>query len=548
MMRRVLRERRGAVAVLFALSLLPITLAVALAVDYSFYIEAQAQLNLAADAAALHAVRVASSAYANSGGTTTTAAAQAAGVTSGQQWFAAQVGTIGSATISPANVAVNVTYSASPPGFTATVSYSGTVSTHFGKFIVSAWNISNTSTAVVQSAYVEFVMLLDNSSSMLLGATVADMLKMERLTPCSTESANEGLAMNNYSWAYPPGVGYPGYNFSLTNQQATGQALHYTLPLTTVIQGACDKNYDGDPSLCFYLPQQTLLGTGPNPSQINPTTGYCTPSGGAAASSTEPVNTPQAPCAFACHNMPTDATGYSPDYYGLAKNNNVQLRFDVVHTAANQIIQTLMTTRQSANQYSVGIYEFNKNLQTDYPPTGSGEAGTDLVAAQASIQNIQPPLTDDNPNTYFQASATALATVLTLAGDGSSAATPYKNLFIVTDGLSDITGSQGQVLGTITSATNEQICQMFKDKGFTVYVLYTQYLPIPTNSYLNPTTPLTYAMQYAEPSNNSLITQALTACASSPSTFFPASDAASITTAMNNMLSAALNAAGRISK
>jgi Flp pilus assembly protein TadG len=554
-----MRDRRGAVALLFAVSLLPITLAVALAVDYSFYIEAHAQLNLAADAAALHAVRVASSAYNSSGGTASTAQAQAAGIQSGQQWFAAQVGTIGSATISPNDVVVNVTYAASPPGFTATVSYSGTVATHFGKFVVPAWNIADSASAVVQSAYVEFIMLLDNSSSMLLAATTTDILNLEQLTPCSLEAANEGQGMWTYSYKYPTGYGYPGYNYPFPfDTKKTGQQLGYITP--TLAQqppsSSCDNGTSGADlansmgGACFFIPSQTSI-------PIGSKTGLCTspgpnlPAGGSdgrrvgfnSQYDPEPIHTPQAPCAFACHSQPIPPGGYSPDYYGLAKRNNIQLRFDVVHQAAAKIVQTLNATEENQNQYSVGVYEFNSNLQTDYPPTGSGEASTDLAAVSTALSNIQPPITPsaDAENTYFQASATALASILTKAGDGSSPNNPIKNLFIVTDGMSDTDVNGQQVLGTITSTSNEQICQMFKDKGFNVYVLYTQYLPVPTATYVND------GKQYAEPSDNSPITQALTACASSPNNFFLASDSASITNAMNKMLSAALNSAGRIS-
>ena len=70
---RVDRDKRGIVAVMYALMVLPLIMVVALAIDYSFYINAQAQLNLAADAAAMHAARVASQYYADN--TATVAAA-----------------------------------------------------------------------------------------------------------------------------------------------------------------------------------------------------------------------------------------------------------------------------------------------------------------------------------------------------------------------------------------------------------------------------------------------------------------------------------------
>ena len=61
------RDKRGGVALMFGAMLLPTLMVVGFAVDYSFYVQAQSQLNLGADAAALHAVRAASSAFSSSG-------------------------------------------------------------------------------------------------------------------------------------------------------------------------------------------------------------------------------------------------------------------------------------------------------------------------------------------------------------------------------------------------------------------------------------------------------------------------------------------------
>jgi Flp pilus assembly protein TadG len=103
-------DRRGAVAVMFALCALPLVAMVGLAIDFSFYIQARSQLNLAVDAASMHAVRVASQDYGNG---YTAAQAQAAGQTAGQQWFAAQLGTEPIAIINNASLSVPVVYTPS---------------------------------------------------------------------------------------------------------------------------------------------------------------------------------------------------------------------------------------------------------------------------------------------------------------------------------------------------------------------------------------------------------------------------------------------------
>jgi len=127
--RRFGRDRRGTVSLLFAAMIIPLLLIVGIAVDFSFYIRASAELNLAADAAAMHAVRAMSLATMN--GTTI----QNAGMLAGQQWFAAQAEQVpgvtltGTGTPIPVTVAVNYT----APTYTATVTYNGTLNTFFGR-------------------------------------------------------------------------------------------------------------------------------------------------------------------------------------------------------------------------------------------------------------------------------------------------------------------------------------------------------------------------------------------------------------------------------
>jgi len=499
----------GAVAVITALGLLPLSMMVGLAVDYSFYVSAGAQLNLAADSAAMHAVRVASSAASGS----TTSAQTAAGKVAAQQWFAAQLGNLTSARVSSSNVSAVVTYSASPSTYTATVSYSGTVATHFSAlFGLSSWPISGTATSVVTDEYVEVLMLLDNSPSMLLGSSNSDILALEQATVCPQWSAGQDTGA--YPWSYPA----PSYGFG----------PGYTVPPSSQI-GTCNTAYDGNPALCKYMMSY------PNISQ---TTGKCTNGGGGGgASGSGGWNWPQSPCGFACHS---DAN-YN-DYFGIARQIGVTLRLDVVQQAAVNVVSTMISAEETAGQFSVGVYEFSNALQQVYPT--SGEASTNLSAALSAVQTIRnsPPLTTDAPDTDFPTSANALASQVTAGGTGLTSSTPQKNLFIVTDGMNDTSVFGNQVLAPMTSSTNETICQQFKNKGFAVYVLYIPYLPVPNVTYLQK------GMPVAEPTNTSPNIQALQACASASKYFYTASSATAITQAMASMIQTALSSAARISR
>ena len=484
------RHDRGAVAVIMALALLPLTMIVGLAIDYSIYSQTRAQADLAIDAAAMQAVRAASVAYA--AGTVSTAGLQQAGAAAGQSWFKAQLGTPahGSAT-----AAITVTYTASQSTFTALATYAGSVTVPFlGPLNLGTWPVRGTATAVISNAYVEVLMLLDNSSSMLIGASTTDIVALEQATPCSTQSANEDQPMSAYSWA----------------------------------NGACDPRYTGAPAACADPASFEFILSG------NPAT--CSNGGGSIATlNGRSVHVANAPCAFACHNDKGNN-----DYYGLARSLKpaITLRLDVVQKAAAQVVATLQARQQAPGQFLVGIYQFNSTMQPLYPAIGTGEAGNDLATALAAVQAVPPDLAANDGNTNFALAADALDADVVAAGDGTTAATARKNLFIVTDGMQDMPGSR--IMGPMTSATNEQLCTQFWNKGFNVFVLYTPYLPLPNPFYLSSD------KQYVEPTQSSPALAALQACARYPANFFQASDPVAILAAMQTMLAQALNSSARV--
>jgi Flp pilus assembly protein TadG len=505
-MTTMVQDRHGGVALILAILLLPMLMVVGLAVDYGFYVQAQSQLSLGADAAALHAVRAAARAFSGAN----SAAAVLTGETAGQQWFAAQVGLLANASVPNGNVNVSVVYTQNPAGFSSSVSFSGTVASKLGAaFGFLTYPIGGSASAIISNSYVEVLMLLDNSSSMAIAATTSDIVKLETATMCSTQSTTAGQDMSAYSWKYTDSYDY-------TNGK---------LPRASPINGACDSSYTGAAGTCFYPP--TALGSAVD------STGRCKNGGGSSG-----TNMPQAPCAFACHTSSTN------DYYALARSPsvNVTLRIDVVQQAAADVISALQSAQQSPNQFSVGIYAFQNSYSAVYPPSGPAEAGTDLPTALDLVGQMSVPMVPNTGDTNFAAAANGLAAFIKPAGDGSSQTGPKKSLFIVTDGMQD---TSARVMGPMTSATNEQTCHQFKSMGINVYVLYTPYLPLPNPYYL------ANNRQYAEPattSGTSPILAALQACASSKANFFQASDPVAIKAAMQLMLKSALNLPARVAQ
>ncbi len=545
------QQKRAAVSLLFATMVVPMMMLIGLSIDYSNYAHILSELDLAADAGAIHAVRTAETVYVATPASQASSAASnaiTAGNNAAAQWYAAELSNFtGNANIIVSSANVAFTNST----FTETVSFSGTYRTIFSKlFHVSSWPIRGTSKAAVTvSSYVEIAMLIDNSSSMQIGATPADIETIEGWTLCAPTAAatveKQPMPLT-YSWNWGGNYGYGTSN---------------TIPTPTTPAagssdaGSCSSSFTGPAAECPYPPTMTVangqltqvkISGGFTLGQPVDANGFC-PAGygvpdsaGRKDSITKAVgNLPQAPCGFACHT-----TGAATDYYTMVRSaqaagSTVQLRLDVILAAAANVVsqmETFQAAQNVPNLYSLGIYEFNNSVNEIYPTDGT-EAGTDLPAGLSAIQGTQTPAVTDAPNTNFPAAMTSLMTPrsqggfgFTNAGSGGSPSTPRKNLFIITDGLVDY---GNRTMGPMAASN----CNALKTAGFNIYVLYTPYTQLANDFYL------TNDRGYVEPTSSSTDIAALEACASGSnnSNFFIATSSAEINTALNNMLQSALN-------
>ncbi len=555
----VARHRQGSVSIVFATAVVPLVMSVGLAIDYSFYAEAQAQLNLAADSGAIHAVRIASTHFIN-GDSTDKAGSK--GATAGKQWFAAQAGTLPFGSVTSVTVP-DVTYDAGSSTFTSTVTYQGTVNTHFGGlFHVSSWPIRGSANAVITTnSYSEIAMLIDNSSSMLIGATASDIEKLQYLTTCPPTPT----ALTNYRHVMATGTGSPTsqWEFTWYYGGSTGYTtVGKTNPIPGTPTGSCDPLFTGDPNEC-YFPQGKPPGLPGSPSPVD-ANGYCptgtgTPYAGATDSVTgKTANLPSSPCGFACHTTVSE-TNLAPsttDYYTLVQaanqqGANIKLRFDIIQQAAAQVVTTLISKEQESNQFSLGVYTFNSAVAQVHPKPGGNfvEADTNLSNGLSDIQAIGTPAVLDNPNTDFATATAYLASHFTAGGDGTSPTKPRKNLFVITDGLNDTSVTGSRIIGQMTNVNNETNCAPLKKLGFNIYVLYTPYYPLPNGFYLRSPAPNNARIPVEAPLTDTTnsIAAALKACASAPGQYYQASDSTEITTALQAMLASALAAPGRIS-
>ena len=145
-------------------------------------------------------------------------------------------------------------------------------------------------------------------------------------------------------------------------------------------------------------------------------------------------------------------------------------------------------TSTMANYHSVyrmAIYTFNTGgLNTVTALTGSLSTAKSL-AASIDVLTVYKNnwLTSSNNNsdedTDFETAMTNISTTMPAPGTGMAGSTPQEVLFIVSDGVDDskVAGARHQALFDTST------CTTVKNKGIRIAVLYTTYLPLPTNSW-----------------------------------------------------------------
>jgi Flp pilus assembly protein TadG len=559
--RRFGTDRAGATAVVFGLSAMAMMLIVAIAIDFAGVVAAKTKLELAADTAAMTAATTASQMYITGGSTTDQI--QAAATTAGQNRFVAAFGGVNNVT-TPALPTVTISQDPNTNAFSALLTDSATYTPYFAKLLgVNAVPLSATSTVSVAltAPYLNVEILLDNSGSMEIAATPADIEIMQELTACGLTGAyyctgtttkkgvtscsswaqSSGLATTDpYHTTFSSGQSYSAYACS------SGSYTYNGSPACPLVATTLDSvNYPAFP---------TTGNPGPSCPTVTPM-----PSGETVGDAKWLHNgfTPAAgaPCAFACHFDTNSAAGAGNDYYALARSTigtpyQVSLRFDLVKSAVKQVITAMQTDDLPIHNLKVGIFWFADLLTRVYPATG--EAGNDWATAladvggPASVANgadtgIQPYVGANGGNTDFPTIMTALGNTLTASDTGATATTPRKVLFIVTDGLQD-------PASRAIAAFSPSACTAFKNMGYKIYVLYTPYYSLMNPYYLSGTNPSAAAAVQSAPTATNSISYNLQQCASSSANYLEASDSTSIAAALQTFLKQALVSNARITQ
>jgi Flp pilus assembly protein TadG len=262
----------------------------------------------------------------------------------------------------------------------------------------------------------------------------------------------------------------------------------------------------------------------------------------AIAATTAGINTmvshtaSQGGCAFACHqtNVAADNLGNAGgvDNYNLAKNLGVVTRIQNLNAATQALMDTATTMMANyKSTYRMGIYTFNTGGINTITALTSSLSTAKSLAASIDVLTVYKNnwLTSANNNsdedTDFEAAMNGINTTMPNPGTGMAGSTPQEVLFLVSDGVDDskVGGARHQAL------FDTSWCTTVKNRGIRIAVLYTTYLPLPTNSWYN-----TYIAPF-QPQ----IAGNMKGCAS-PGLYFQVSTDQDITAAMQSLFQQAV--------
>ncbi len=263
------------------------------------------------------------------------------------------------------------------------------------------------------------------------------------------------------------------------------------------------------------------------------------------------ANTPsQGGCAFACHesNPSADNLGNAGgvDNYTLASKLGVVTRMENLASATQSLMSTASSTEGSnTTQYQMALYTFNASGLNTIQALTSNLANAQAAAANINVLEVYDNnwLTSTNNNndtdTNFETAMSQINTIMPTPGLGTPNSTPREVLFIVSDGVDDEVSSS--CLQSLDGNRCQQPfsttwCTTVKNRGILIAVLYTDYLPLPTNSWYN---------NWIAPFQ-SQISPNMESCAS-PGMFFSVTTDGDITAAMQTLFQQAV-ATARLTK
>lgn len=364
-----------------------------------------------------------------------------------------------------------------------------------------------------------------NAQAALVGGITITPLGVGNVTVTDTTGSN-GVVTRNTTINY-------------TAQSTNAFAALLKIPVMN-LGGTSKVSSSTAPNIDFYI----LLDTSPS---------MGIPSSQAGIDAMVQATQQQGGCAFACHETNPTASDVKgnpggEDNYTLARNLNpsITLRIDLVKQATANLYSTAQTTEtQNKAQYRVATYTFDASFNTVTNLTSNlSSAQNDAInkIQMLEVYNEGKLTANQNNNDEDSQFDSAMSNTPSIPAPGkgtnASGDTPQEILFIVTDGVVDEPYPSGPTNMTYSGRTityagyQTDYCTPLKARGVRIAVLYTPYLPLPTNSFYN---------QYVSPFQPQVPT-ALQSCAS-PGLFFQVNTGGDISAAMTALFNKAIGSA-----
>jgi Flp pilus assembly protein TadG len=433
---RLLHNRRGNVAMMYALVAPMLVFAGGAAIDYGRAAQIHTKLNAAADAAALAALTPAMLQQ-------TSSVAQAAAIS----MFNGLTAGIPGVTANATQVTVTVAVGATALIRNVSVSYSSSVNTIFAQVLSTpTLPVSGVSEASAQAPpNIDFYVLLDNSPSMALPATQAGITQMQNLT---TQEISGGCAFA----CHQAGTNANSDTAGNTCTDGTKPTLNAPPPSTTAGSLYCATKH-GTQIDNYQLARNNSITL--RLDELNTGVSTLLQTASATASSTVFATPPK----------------YRFSIYSMDSLWQIGLNPLMSLTAS----YTSGWTSASSNFGVMEMYSNNNNCANAACSSSTSTPGGDVATNY-----------DDSLGKLSQAS------YVPNPGNGTnqSGDTPQEVLFIVTDGVEDeqsggriqqAINDLGSAPGGDSSSTNW--CTTIKNRGIKIAILYTDYLAVPANSW-----------------------------------------------------------------
>lgn len=253
------------------------------------------------------------------------------------------------------------------------------------------------------------------------------------------------------------------------------------------VSGHASATYQTDSFIDFYmlLDNTPSMGVGATPADVVKL----------MAATANVANANDRNCAFACHIVSANGVEDKESHYNIARKVGATIRIDVVAKATAALMDEAIATQKYADQFRVAAYTFGETAMDAKLFTVSKLTtelgGLKKATSKIKLMSIPYHGYNNDQQTSFDDALTKIDAEIDTPGNGTNTASREKIVFFVADGVGDSykpkncteKTTTGKNSGRCQEPIDVKYCKALKDRGIKIAVLYTTYLPLPTNGW-----------------------------------------------------------------